>query len=313
MFSSAATTFGSAGQGNYAAANGFLDALASHRRSRGLPAMSLAWGLWADASAMTGHLSEGERARIGRGGMAALAADEGLALLDAAAARDEAVLVPARLDVTGLRAQAARGALVPALLRGLVPPPDGPGRRSAAAVAAGADTADELRRQLAGMPSAERDQVLADLVRAHAAAVLGHDSPEAMGPDRSFKEIGFDSLTAVELRNRLNAATGLRLSATLVFDYPTPAALTQHLRASLAPDGDDDAGSGSAEAELRRVLAATPLSRFRDAGLLDSLLRLAGLHDDPLAAAGGDKAGDIDSLDAESLVRMALDGETSEF
>jgi acyl transferase domain-containing protein/NADPH:quinone reductase-like Zn-dependent oxidoreductase/acyl carrier protein len=229
LFSAAAATFGGAGQGNYAAANAFLDGLASYRRAAGLPAISLAWGLWATASAMTGHLGSSERARIGRGGMIALTAETGLALLDAAVDRDEAQLVAARLDVAGLRARAAQGQDVPPLWRGLV----GGVARPAAAAAAGADAdaADGLRRRLAGLPVADRDTLLLDLVRAHAAAVIGHASAEGVEPDRSFRELGFDSLTAVELRNRLNAATGLQLPATLVFDYPTPAVLCQYLLA----------------------------------------------------------------------------------
>ena len=233
LFSSAAAAFGGAGQGNYAAANAFLDGLAAHRRAAGLPAVSLAWGLWADASAMTGHLGEGGLARLARGGVGALTAAEGLALLDLAAARDEALLVPARLDVAGLRAAAARGAVVPPLWRGLL---GGLGQTripAAASAAGGADAAGALRQKLVTLPAAERDRVLLNLVRAHAAAVLGHASAEAVEPGRAFSEIGFDSLTAVELRNRLHAATGLRLPATVVFDYPSPVVLADHLRAEL--------------------------------------------------------------------------------
>ena len=256
LFSSAAATLGSAGQGNYAAANAFLDGLARHRRSLGRPAMSLAWGLWADASAMTGHLGEDERARIGRGGMAALTAEEGLALLDLASARDEALLVPARMDLAGLRALAARGAPVPAVLRGLA---GHPARRAAAAVT-GTGLADVLRRQLAGPQAAERDQVLTDLVRTHAAAVLGHASAGAIEPGRAFSELGFDSLTAVELRNRLNAATGLRLPATLIFDYPTPLALAGQLRAELIGDRDDPTAQAVQAAQTGRAAADEPIA-----------------------------------------------------
>jgi hypothetical protein len=148
LFSSAAATFGSAGQGNYAAANAFLDGLASHRRAAGLPAVSLAWGMWANASAMTSHLSEGERARISRGGMAALSVADGLTLLDLATARDEALLVPTRLNIAGLRAEAARGAVIPALWQGLA---GGPARPAATAAAAGANA---LRQRLTGLPAA---------------------------------------------------------------------------------------------------------------------------------------------------------------
>jgi NADPH:quinone reductase-like Zn-dependent oxidoreductase/acyl carrier protein len=228
LFSSGAATFGSAGQGNYAAGNAFLDALAARRRAAGLPAHSLAWGLWADASGMTGHLSEGERQRLTRGGADALSAAEGLALLDRAVARDEALLVPVRLDLAGLRAQVSQGdqaALVPALLQDLLGT-----TRPPAAAAGRTEAAQALARQLAGLAPADQDRVLTDLVRAHAAAVLGHASPQAVEPGRPFSDLGFDSLTAVELRNRLNAATGLRLPATLVYDNPTPQALAQHLR-----------------------------------------------------------------------------------
>jgi NADPH:quinone reductase-like Zn-dependent oxidoreductase/acyl carrier protein len=235
LFSSAAATFGSAGQGNYAAANAFLDALACRRRAAGRPATSLAWGLWADASGMTGHLGHGEKSRISRGGTAELATAEGLALLDLAAARDEALLAPVPLDVAGLRARAAQGAEVPALLRGLAGGfAGGLNRRPAsAAPGTGSDAAQSLRLRLAPLAGPDRRRMLVDLVRAHAAAVLGYAAPEAIEAGMPFKELGFDSLTALELRNRLNAATGLRLPATLVFDFPTPGAMADHLRAEI--------------------------------------------------------------------------------
>ena len=233
MFSSAAATFGSPGQGNYAAGNAFLDGLAAARRAAGLPGVSLAWGLWAEASGMTGHLGEGDKARIGAG----LSAERGLALLDAAAGRAEAVLVPVELDLAGLRAAARAGSTgIPALLRGLA---GNPARRRAAAAPA---VDGGLAGRLAGLPGPDQDLLLTDLVRAEAAAVLGHASPEAVEAGRAFKDLGFDSLTAVELRNRLNAATGLALPATLIFDYPAPAVLARYLRVRLLGDGEQEPG-----------------------------------------------------------------------
>ncbi|WP_228554494.1 type I polyketide synthase, partial [Catenulispora pinisilvae] len=256
LFSSAAATFGTPGQGNYAAANAFLDGLAAHRRSAGLAATTLAWGLWADASAMTGHLGTGDTARLSRGGVTALTAAQGLALLDAALARDEALLVPALLDVPGLRARAARGEPVPALWRGLA----GTVRPRAAEAGAGAGS---LARQLAALAPADRERTLLDLVRSHAAAVLGHAVADAVEPDRAFKELGFDSLTAVELRKRLGAATGLRLSTTLVFDHPTPLVLARYLGTELlADDGrltTSGSGAGSAAADLTDPIAVVAI------------------------------------------------------
>ncbi|UOX89593.1 SDR family NAD(P)-dependent oxidoreductase [Amycolatopsis sp. FBCC-B4732] len=220
LFSAAAGVFGTAGQGNYAAANTALDALAAHRRALGLPGVSLAWGLWAEASGMTGHLGATDLARMSRGGMTGLSDADGLALFAAAIARGETLAIPARLDLS------ASNGPVPPLLRGLVR-----ATRRAATTTASSDGG--LTSRLQTLPAAERDRRLLELVRDHVAAVLGHDTADEIEPGRSFAELGFDSLTAVELRNRLGAATGLRLPATLVFDHPAPAALVALLRTEL--------------------------------------------------------------------------------
>ncbi|MFF8452759.1 type I polyketide synthase [Streptomyces leeuwenhoekii] len=249
LFSSAAGILGLPGQANYAAANAFLDTLAQQRAARGLPAVSLAWGLWAPASGMTGHLADADLSRMRRAGLAPLSSAEGLALFDAAVSCGEALLVPARLEPAAVRA----GGAVPALLRGVVRERV---RRAEAAGEPGGPA--PLGDRLAGMSAADREEALLGLVREHTATVLAHGTPGAVEPGRTFKELGFDSLTAVELRNRLGAATGLRLRATLVFDYPTPSALATHLAAALGPAGPAPAAGP----------AATP---GRPAGELDGL------------------------------------------
>ncbi|MES4907303.1 type I polyketide synthase, partial [Streptomyces sp. NPDC000395] len=236
VFSSLAGTVGTAGQGNYAAANAFLDALVRHRRSQGQPAQSLAWGPWALADGMTGSLTEADLRRLARMGTPALSPEQGLALFDTAVSHGHPALLPVRLDLAALRASAD----VPHLLRGLIR------KTHRRAVVAGSGTASGLAQRLAGLDGDQRTRTLVDLVRAQVAAVLGHAGPEAVDPDRPFQDLGFDSLTAVELRNRLSAATGLRTSATAVFDYPTVTALAGHVldvfdellgsRAAAAPD-----------------------------------------------------------------------------
>ncbi|GDY42851.1 hypothetical protein SANT12839_037330 [Streptomyces antimycoticus] len=223
LFSSAAGVFGGPGQGNYAAANVFLDALAQHRAAQGLPATALAWGLWAGAG-MGDTLDEADITRMRRAGVPPLPVAEGLRLFDAALTVDEASLVPMRLDLAALRNQPA----ISPLLRGLVRVP---ARRAVDAVAAGGESG--LAGRLAGLSTAEQERLLLDLVRAQVATVLGYAGAETIGSGRAFKDLGFDSLTAVELRNQLNAVTGLRLPATLIFDYPDPQVLARHLRTEL--------------------------------------------------------------------------------
>ncbi|MDQ0841394.1 type I polyketide synthase [Streptomyces sp. V1I6] len=242
LFSAAAGTLGGAGQANYAAANVFLDALARHRRARGLTALSLVWGMWAEERGMAGRLTEAERSRAALGGVAPLSAADGLALFDASLAADEAVLLPVGIDVPTLRARAADGGILP-MFRGLVRTPVRRSAQSAdrAAQAVSTDGAGErtLAQRLAELSAAERERTVLDLVRGQVAAVLGYKSAELIDGGQAFKELGFDSLTAVELRNRLGAAGGLRLPATLVYDYPNPAALAQHLLSEVGPDAGE--------------------------------------------------------------------------
>nr|ADM46359.1 polyketide synthase [Streptomyces sp. CS] len=304
VFSSASGLFGSAGQGNYAAANAWLDAAMARRRAAGLPALSLAWGPWAQTTGMTTGAEAAARTRGNRrGGILPLAPREGLALFDAALDGDGTLLVPVKLDLRAVRAEATTGTGVPPLLRQLVRA----GRQSARAAAG--DGGDSLLRRLAGLDRDRQEAVLLDLVRGHVAGVLGHSGADGVGAETAFKDAGFDSLTSVELRNRLRAATGVNLSATVVFDYPTPLALARHLHGELAP-GSATGQRPAAEADeerLRHALLALPLERFREAGLLDALVELAAREPGAPAPEDPDTAqGALADLDVDDLVNLAL-------
>ncbi len=224
LFSSAAGLFGNAGQGNYAAANSFLDAYAESLRLAGVPATSIAWGLW-DAG-MGRTLGDGERRRMRAGGIVPLSAEQGLAAFDAAVGAGVPRVAALGLDPAAL-GQAAAVGMLPPLLSGLVRAPRGRQATPAGPL---------LGTRLAGLSAEEQDRVVLETVQAQVAAVLGHDSGSAVPPARAFNELGFDSLTAVDLRNRLMTVTGLRLPSTLVFDYPNAAALAGHLAERLRPE-----------------------------------------------------------------------------
>jgi acyl carrier protein len=262
LFSSASAIFGTPGQANYAAANAFLDALAQHRRALGLPGQALAWGPWADGG-MAGGLDEADRQRMAQSGVQPFDVESGLAAFDAAVAAPAAQVVPIRLDLATVRANGE----VPPLLRGLVRPPT-------VRAAASAATAVPVTQRLAGLSAEDQRGLLLDLVHSHVATVLGYSADQAIEPTRGFLDLGFDSLTAVELRNGLTAATGLRLPATVIFDYPTSDDLAEHLRDQLAPA----APPLPALAELDRFEAALaadgldPAVRDQIAGRLQKLL-----------------------------------------
>ncbi|WP_262697718.1 MULTISPECIES: type I polyketide synthase [Streptomyces] len=304
MFSAAAGLLGAAGQGNYAAANAFLDALAVHRHAQGLPATSLAWGYWAQATGMTGGMTDTDRARLARAGMVGLETEQGLALLDIALDSGLPTLAPIRLDLATMRREAHADDLPPlfrSLVRGAAP------QAATAAVASGGAAPAEA---FAAMSGEDRQQALLKLVRNATATVLGHDTADAIHPAQNFRELGFDSLTAVELRNRLGAATGLRLPATLVFDHPTPTAVVRLLEELLVPAGAAAAdslltGLDSLDAALTGGIADRE-QRARIAVRLRELLRKA---DGPWQDAGGDDPEeDLASASDEDLFR-ALDNE----
>nr|AAX98185.1 polyketide synthase type I [Streptomyces aizunensis] len=307
LFSAIAGTLGSAGQANYAAANVFLDALAQHRHDQDLPATSLAWGLWADASGMTGGLDEAQLRRMEQHGMGTLSATDGMALFDAALAAGRPVLVPARLHLPGLRNAAGPGPVAP-VFRSLL---GASGRRAARTRTDGGTPLAERLTRLAGP---EQDRALLDLVRAQVASVLGHASAEQVDPARAFKDLGFDSLTAVELRNRLGAATGLRLPTTLVFDHPTPTALVRHLRTDLlgaAPDPGADAPGLPARVGLADdPIAIVAMSCRYPGGVRtpEELWRLVETGGDAIAGLPGNRGWDTDALHADEDGRTFAGG-----
>ncbi len=286
FFSSASGLFGNAGQANYSAANTFLDAYAARLRAGGVPATSIAWGLW-DAG-MGESLTESDRARLARTGFGALTVSDGLAAFDAAVAAGRPLVVPIALDLGAVRANGD----VPELLRGLVPSP----RRAGVATAAGPKLADEL----AALSDTDREKALLDLIRARTAAVLGYASAKDVEPTRGFLELGFDSLTAVELRNRLNAETGLRLTATLLFDHPSPVALARHLAEALRPAQPADPVDAvlTELAEWENRLRAATLDEAHRAAIGQRLRAFAAGWAAPVATGGED---DLESATADEI------------
>ncbi|MDL2082137.1 SDR family NAD(P)-dependent oxidoreductase [Streptomyces sp. GXMU-J15] len=318
LFSSVAGTLGAPGQANYAAANAFLDALAAHRRALGLPALSLPWGPWSQVTGMTGTLTDADIRRMERAGLPPLSPKEGLALFTEALDRPDAVLAPLAVDPARLGADGPAHPLLAGLARVRRTVRD---LSTDTAVSGGPGLAEELGR----LNAAERHRRLTEEVCRQVAAVLGHTSAARIDPDQSFKELGFDSLTAVELRNRMNSATGVLLPATLVFDYPTPAVLADHLCREHFAGGDETGAVPAAgepdEATIRKLLTTIPITTFRESGLLDTLLALASAGvpaqrdgNRPEAPDGSDPSDgpdlsdgvDVDDLDVDDLVRMAL-------
>ncbi|MCX2970865.1 type I polyketide synthase, partial [Streptomyces marinisediminis] len=271
LYSSVAGLLGTPGQANYAAANTFLDALAHHRHAAGLPAHSLAWGLWDAPTGMGGTLSAADTARWTRSGVRPLTAGQGLRMFDEALAGDAVLTVPAALHPAGAGTDAAP----PAMWRGLARP-----RRTARAAATAG--AEGWPARVAALPEDERGPAALRLVRDAAAAALGHASGDAIDATKAFKDQGFDSLTAVELRNQLGTATGMRLSATVVFDHPSPDALARHLL--------DEAGGA------------------RPADAVAAVRGAAGPDDDPVVIVGMACRYPGDVRTPEDLWRLVADG-----
>ncbi|MFG2004861.1 type I polyketide synthase [Spirillospora sp. NPDC048911] len=271
LYSSAvAGTLGTPGQGNYAAANTFLDALAHSRHHLGLTATSLAWGYWQIPTGMTGHLTSADTSRLKRLGMNPLSTEHALALFDLALASGHAALVPMTVDVGDLRRQPDEN--VPPILRELVP--------ALRPVATTGETEPDLAAHLVRLSPERQFRHLLTLVQTQATAVLGLPDSDTPAADQTFKDLGIDSLTALELRKRLAAEAGLNLPATLVFDHPTPTALAQYLHQRLSDAKPDN-----------------------------------GRVDDDESAAHGDEpasASPIDDLDVNDLVRLALGSDDDE-
>jgi acyl carrier protein len=320
LFSSMAGVVGAPGQGNYAAGNAFLDALATYRRDAGLAGVSVAWGLWEQPSSMTARPSGRDLSRIRRGGLVAMNPAQALELFDAALAIDHPNLVAARLDHTALN-NPALSEVLPPLFSTLIRP------RRRLVDNDTTPTASILAQRLHGLaPDAQQDLLVA-LVRSHAAAVLGHPSDADINPATPFQDLGFQSLSAIELRNRLKTTTGLALSPTVIFDCPTPAALASYLGQQLTGSHDSESGHEKLrlpepdDEKVWSVLRTIPVSDLRDAGLLDKLFLLAsesanrqtdqkGREDKKQSTDQKDLEEVIESLSPEDLIAIALTGKS---
>ncbi|MFJ9847184.1 type I polyketide synthase [Kitasatospora sp. NPDC101155] len=293
LFSSIAGTLGAGGQGNYAAANAYVDALAERRRAAGRPAVSVAWGPWQQQGGMLDALGEADLRRMARSGLAPLSAAQGMALLDTALAADRAVLVAADLDPSAADAP---------VLRALT------GRRARPRPAESAPTAPNsgLPERIRALPVAERVDALLEFVRTQAAMVIGQASAAAVGATRAFKELGFDSLAAVELRNRLGGATGLRLPATLVFDQPTPQAMAEYLLGCLTESEPNEAAGALADInELEsRLLAMTATAAERAAVTTRLRVLLTKLSTAVDAVPEQDRNNELSAASADDLLRL---------
>ncbi|MET7686336.1 type I polyketide synthase, partial [Streptomyces sp. NPDC005423] len=319
LFSSCAGLVVGAGQGNYAAANRFLDGLSAYRRSRGLPATALAFGLWETKTGLGGGVNDADLGRMRSLGLPALPTAEGLELFDEALSLDEAMIAPIRVD------GAARGTAPgepPVLLREVLKQEQAAAQRqevrapsvtAAAAAGAGAQALDE---RLARMRPAGREAAVLDLIRSQVAAV-SHSDPESLDVNKGFTDLGLDSLAAIDLRNRLQTATGMRLPATMMFDYPSPVEMAEFLLEELLPDIEEleeshagpDAPAAAAgeqdEDSVRQALERIPVAALREAGLLETLLALAGPAQEETAQPA-DRSEEIKSMDIDDLVRAAL-------
>ncbi|MGW6217650.1 type I polyketide synthase [Streptomyces sp. NPDC055109] len=277
LYSSVAGLLGTGGQANYAAANAFLDALARHRQQLGLPAVSIAWGLWGETSGMTSHLKEADTRRMASNGLLALSVSEGMTLFDRAQDASDVVISAAKFDIAALSRKSEEA---PPLLRSLIPV----AQRRRRAGHRKSETS--LKQRLAHLKGIDRERLLLGLVHTYTANVLGHANAEGITINGAFKEIGFDSLTAVELRNRLSAATGISLPATLVFDYPTPAAVAKYLRDQFTVEREDSE-LGAALDALQMVLSSPAIddqSRDHTCRRLRQLLDLATREDEETGA-----------------------------
>ncbi|MEU4303837.1 type I polyketide synthase, partial [Kitasatospora aureofaciens] len=265
-----------------------------HRHGLGLAATSLAWGLWEKTAGMGAALAAADIERMTRVGLPPLTVGQGLDLFDATPELGSPAVVAMRVVTDGLRSWAADGGL-PAVLRGLV---RGPLRRSAGN-GGGTGAGSALRERLLSVPAQEQERQVLELVRTHVAAVLGHASPDAMQADRAFTELGFDSLTAVELRNRLTKATGLRLPSTLVFDYPTFPALAAFVRSTVL--GTESATPRANAAHGRtddEPIAIVGMSCRYPGGVSGpgDLWRLVAEGGDGITAFPSDRGWDLDAL-----------------
>lgn len=307
LYSSINGVLGNAGQGNYAAANTFLDSLALVRRRLGLPATSLGWGWWRPVTNLSRNFSAADTARIARVGFAPITAEHGNALLDAAIASPFPALAASPFNQQTLDENRDVGLLHP-LLMSLV------GTNSKRRGRSAADKAADLMRELKALTSAARTKKVETLILQHTISTLGLSEGTKLKADDSFKDLGIDSLMALSLRNQVNIAFGLRLPATLIYDFPAPKALGEHLVERLFPQGqeEDVAGRGSTEPDdtaIRSLISSIPISRLRGLGILETLLQLASGQEISTFEGEPETVDKIQSASVEELLKLAALGQ----